>query len=230
MGLGSGIRIWGSPAQGKLSGAIPPGLALIESLLWEPHKGAYLKELHAERLISSAEQLGFDFDREEILQKIISIVDNIQASRPQKLRIVMSQNGEINTETIDAQSTAPTVPVKLFLSNRPIPQAEWWLYFKTTHRPFYEHQKRIQQKEHLLFYTKDGFVTETDFANIIVEKEDGTLVSPPVETGLLPGTMRQHLLETGIIREEAIKLKELKGKRLFICNSVRKILPAELTV
>jgi branched-subunit amino acid aminotransferase/4-amino-4-deoxychorismate lyase len=49
------------------------------------------------------------------------------------------------------------------------------------------------------------------------------LLTPPVDSGLLPGTFRAWLLGNGKIREQVIKVSDLeKCSKLFLINSVRK--------
>ena len=49
---------------------------------------------------------------------------------------------------------------------------------------------------------KDGCITDTSYSNIIFQAEDGKWLTP--DTPLLKGTMRQLLLENGVISEKRI--------------------------
>ncbi len=52
---------------------------------------------------------------------------------------------------------------------------------------------------------------------------DGKLVTPPVASGLLAGTFRAELLETGKITERVIPVHRLKEcTKIYRVNSVRK--------
>jgi para-aminobenzoate synthetase/4-amino-4-deoxychorismate lyase len=52
---------------------------------------------------------------------------------------------------------------------------------------------------------------------------DGQLYTPPISSGLLPGTFREQLLEEGKIKERVITIAELQSaKEFFLINSVRK--------
>ena len=56
-----------------------------------------------------------------------------------------------------------------------------------------------------------------------VVEMDGKLFTPPVSCGLLPGTFRAHLLETGQVAERVIRVEEMKDcTHVFLVNSVRK--------
>jgi len=65
-----------------------------------------------------------------------------------------------------------------------------------------------------------GRVTETSSANFYCLR-DGTLLTPPVEEGLLPGVTRRVLLEKGRAIERSLNLEDLKGcEKFFISNSL----------
>ena len=64
-------------------------------------------------------------------------------------------------------------------------------------------------------------ITEGAISTIFVEK-DGVLYTPPVRCGLLPGTLRAHLLEKKKCREKILFKEDLfAADRLFCGNSVR---------
>ena len=57
----------------------------------------------------------------------------------------------------------------------------------------------------------------------IVAKIGGSLVTPPLSCGLLPGVFREELLERGEITERVITADELQtAEEVWLINSVRK--------
>ena len=67
------------------------------------------------------------------------------------------------------------------------------------------------------------------FGNLVVEM-DGKLYTPPISCGVLAGTFRAHLLETGQVEERVIHIDELKKcTKFFFVNSVRKWQEFEIT-
>ena len=57
----------------------------------------------------------------------------------------------------------------------------------------------------------------------------GKLCTPPVTCGLLPGTLRAHLLQQGELIERRITVAELlRVPRVFLLNSVRGMYPVEV--
>ena len=64
-------------------------------------------------------------------------------------------------------------------------------------------------------------VTEATTANLVVDL-DGRLVTPPVECGLLGGTLRGDLLAKGEVREETVSIEQLcSSRRFWLVNSLR---------
>ena len=65
-------------------------------------------------------------------------------------------------------------------------------------------------------------MTEFTIGNLMLEK-DGIFYTPPLSCGLLPGTFRAHLLETGQAQERVLQMEDLKVcEHIFLVNSVRK--------
>jgi para-aminobenzoate synthetase/4-amino-4-deoxychorismate lyase len=73
----------------------------------------------------------------------------------------------------------------------------------------------------VLYCNERDEVTEGTIHNLVVEK-DGRLVTPPVACGVLPGTLRQELLERGVLVEKVVSREALlAARRLWLINSVR---------
>jgi para-aminobenzoate synthetase/4-amino-4-deoxychorismate lyase len=108
------------------------------------------------------------------------------------------------------------------LAAEPIDADDPFLYHKTTNRRVYERAlaSRPGASDVLLFNERHE-LTESTIANLIVHL-DGSLVTPPVQCGLLPGTARARLLEQGKVRERVIAVDELSfAGGLWLVNSVR---------
>jgi para-aminobenzoate synthetase / 4-amino-4-deoxychorismate lyase len=73
----------------------------------------------------------------------------------------------------------------------------------------------------VLLRNERGEVTESCIANLIFE-QDGKMYTPPVTCGLLPGTYRAWMLETGQVQEKVLPLAALnRCQRFYLINSVR---------
>ena len=108
-------------------------------------------------------------------------------------------------------------------SGRTYIAAEIFLYHKTTHRQIYESaQKAFPDCDDVLLWNERGELTESCISNLVVQL-DAKLLTPPVESGLLPGVFRASLIEQGRIVEERITVGDLKRcTKIYLINSVRK--------
>jgi para-aminobenzoate synthetase/4-amino-4-deoxychorismate lyase len=77
-----------------------------------------------------------------------------------------------------------------------------------------------------LFTDPDGFLTEGSFTSLFV-KRGGRLLTPPLSRGLLPGILRQRLIEEGKAEEADLVAADLDNG-LWIGNAVRGLIPARL--
>ncbi len=196
-------------------------LALVETLRWEPGKGFLLLERHLRRLASSARCLDFPCDVRLLTRKLHAAVGDQQHHC--KVRLLLATDGT-TTVSVDRlpvparQSTPPQVT----LATTVIDRHEPLLYHKTTWRPWYaEVLQDYPGCLDVLFCNAQDEVTEGTFHNLVVEKA-GRLVTPPVACGLLPGTLREELLERGILTEEPVtRMELLSAPRLWLINSVR---------
>ncbi|KAJ2363746.1 Aminodeoxychorismate lyase, partial [Coemansia sp. RSA 2607] len=89
----------------------------------------------------------------------------------------------------------------------------------------------------VLLYNKHNQITEGNIANVAVtvRDDDGELrlLTPPTSVGLLAGTMRAHLLETGVIVEGMVTVEQFcEAARnkwpVFCMNSVRGLYPVDV--
>jgi para-aminobenzoate synthetase/4-amino-4-deoxychorismate lyase len=79
-------------------------------------------------------------------------------------------------------------------------------------------------------WDEDGNLTESTRANLVVQLE-GKRYTPTLRHGLLPGVLRQHLLDRGEIFEASLRVDDLtRAEGLWLINSVRGWIPAGLEV
>ena len=82
----------------------------------------------------------------------------------------------------------------------------------------------------VLFANGKDEVTEGSYTNIFLQR-DGRLITPPVACGLLPGVLRQHLLQNypDQVAEERFSRDDLEqGGAVFVGNSVRGLVRVSL--
>lgn len=180
---------------------------LFESILLEDGEYFLLAE-HLQRLKESAEHFGFRFPGTQINADLGRIA--IEKSRGAfKVRLTLWKDGRIETLV---SGLKPVVDLQVRLAATPVDSSDRFLFHKTTRRDF--------SSDDILYWNERGEITESSIANVVVEI-DGELYTPPIASGLLAGTFRNHLLAKGKIKERVIRVDELP-KEFFLINSVRK--------
>jgi branched-subunit amino acid aminotransferase/4-amino-4-deoxychorismate lyase len=76
------------------------------------------------------------------------------------------------------------------------------------------------------FVDRDGFLTEGSVTSLFVER-GGRLLTPPLARGLLPGVLREALIEAGRAEEADLRPEDLEGG-FFLGNAVRGLMAAVL--
>jgi len=240
-GIGGGI-VWDSTSADEYAEALlkarvltetPPAFSLLETMRWTPAEGFFLREKHIHRLLDSADY--FDFPMKRSLPPkaaLEAFLDEI-ASRftsPQRVRLMLTKDGELRYEAQALQPNAPQPPLKAALARQPIHSANPFLFHKTTHRDVYETARRdFPGFDDVLLYNERGELTEFTLGNLLA-RIDGRLYTPPIACGLLPGTFRAYLLETGQAEERILRREELHAcTEIFRINSVRGIQNVTLT-
>ncbi|MEP0392834.1 MAG: aminodeoxychorismate synthase component I [Erythrobacter sp.] len=211
---------------GFARGGGAPGFDLIETMAFDPEEGIPLLELHLARMKRSASAFGFEFDRHALRNKIQALV--FELSEPAKVRLFVAKSGACVIQT-DAMPMPFGGPVSAVALPSTLDPSDWRLAHKTTDRGFYEDAlkaARAHGANEALLVREDGFVTEGSFTNIFVER-DGTLLTPPASHGLLPGILREYLIEKGQAREAEITLDDL-AEGFQLGNAVRGLFSAKL--
>jgi len=245
MGAGSGIVIDSDPAEeyrecllkaSFLTGPAhrttdssvvsqPDKLFLIETMLWN---GAYpFIELHLDRLADSADYFDFACDRAAIRNALAQHAQQFAECTPRKVRLLMIDpegNVQISSEELPT-SPDPDRVARVCISPHRTDPADPALYHKTTQRPLYALEYLDAQRhgfDDVLFLNLRGELTEGAISNVFVVK-DGRWSTPPIESGLLAGVFRRHLLATRPeIAERTLFLDDLRGADgVYIANAVR---------
>ncbi len=229
-GLGGGI-VWDSTSADEYSEALlkarvltehPRPFELIETLLWTPEDGFFLREKHLARMQDSADYFGFLFSSTEFENQIDRFASNFTS--PQRVRALLDKFGQFKNEARDFQLQEKIFKVRL--ADNPVDAKNIFLFHKTTQREMYPPVPA--GLDDLLLWNENDEVTEFTIGNLVVEL-DRELFTPPISCGLLAGTFRSYLLDTGKISERVIRKDELgKCRKIFLVNSVRKWVEAEI--
>ena len=93
-----------------------------------------------------------------------------------------------------------------------------------------QRQKDLTGCDEVVFFNMRGELTEGTRTNLFVER-DGRLFTPALRCGLLPGTLREELLDLPrAAASEAVLTEADLGEvdRIYLGNSVRGLVRAEL--
>jgi para-aminobenzoate synthetase / 4-amino-4-deoxychorismate lyase len=196
--------------------------SLLETMLWSSEEDYFLLDCHLQRLSDSAVYFDYPVEVENVKNMLRTRVARY-GGKPHRVRLLVARDGTIDIQSVPLAEIESVRPVRVKLATRPASSADVFLYHKTTHRNIYEAARQCcPLSDDVLLWNERGELTESCVANIVVER-DRNLLTPPVDSGLLPGTFRAWLLNQGKIREQIIKVSDLeKCSRLFLINSVRK--------
>jgi len=233
-GVGGGI-VWDSldrdehaecGTKAALLTAKRPAFELLETILLE--EGEYfLLDLHMARLSESAAYFDFAVDTQVVLDRLSSFAGRTDGR--QRVRLLCAEDGSIHIESSSLGDDRGGGEYRLKLAKQSVDSRELFLYHKTTHRVVYEDAKACcEDCDDVILWNESGEITETTIANIVIEK-DGRKITPRVDSGLLAGTYRAHLLATGEIEEGVVTKDDLaSADAIYIVNSVRKWVSATL--
>jgi len=229
-GVGSGI-VWDSDAAAEYDECLLKArvlearsgaggdFALLESLRWTPAEGYFLLARHVTRLLDTAEYFDFPATREVIERALGEWAAGLTA--PSKVRLLLHRDGRIAVEAALLPPAEPG-PLRVALARQPISSTDVRLYHKTTGREPYEAARAARpDADEVILWNERGEVTELSTSNLVLEL-DAQLVTPPVSSGLLAGTLRAEMLAAGQIGECMVTLDDLgRATGLWAINSVR---------
>ncbi|HEY0006077.1 MAG TPA: chorismate-binding protein, partial [Pyrinomonadaceae bacterium] len=226
-GVGGGIT-WDSNAADEYSEALLKADVLVQELadfqLLETLRledGSYtLLENHLERLLDSAQYFGFSLSLTDARAALKREAEE-RGFGAYRVRLLADRTGRVLCESASLtplnQEAQPVA-----LARRPVSRRNRFLYHKTTRRALYERALAEHTASFdVLLWNEEEELTEFTRGNLVL-KIDGQLWTPKRESGLLAGTFRRELLDSGLVIERLLKLTDLKlASQIFFINSVR---------
>ena len=198
---------------------------------------------HLFRLANSAQYWSFDFDNEaaerylaDVVKQVVNGHENdVQSASTFRLRLQLDRHGALS-HRVEAIELSPIESppskealhadefpvVELALVRTSVSAEDTFLAHKTSRREAYD--RAVEEVpggcEPVMFNTL-GNVTESAIANIVYQM-NGELFTPPLTDGLLPGVLRDELLDKGVITERTLPVVDLKLVEAFwLINSLR---------
>lgn len=253
MGIGSGIVADSSPEtewqecllKARFLTSPLPKFDLIETALYHPEKGVIYLADHLDRLQDSAHYFNFSFNRARIETDLQHYLSGLKHRDYSRIRLTLSGNGELHIsssscarpgafELPENPSEYHVKPVLIDFADQKIDASKPWFFHKTTMRQLYDQafeKARSMGLFDVVFCNGRDEITEGCITNIFIVK-DGCYFTPPRMCGLLDGIMRKQLLSVDrpFQPRERMLYKEdiIQAEHIFVCNSVRGVLPAQL--
>lgn len=232
VGVGSGVvhdsELFGEYEECLLKGRFlsePRGdFQLIETLLWTPQRGWFLLPLHLKRLHSSARYFGFVCDRSSIRQKLSRFARGLKRKKAVRVRLQLDRVGNLSIEANVLDELTGALQARYARGRTD--SRDRFLFHKTTRRELYESEYEAAKAKGFfdaICLNEKGEVTEGTRTNIVIRSGD-QYYTPPLDSGLLPGTFRAHLLSSRRISvvEKTMYPDDLAAAdEVFLCNGVR---------
>jgi len=225
-GVGSGV-VWDSDGGQEYAECLlkaqvldhqPVNFELLESILWTADEGYLLLERHLGRLAASADYFGFRLNLLKAHALLMEYADALAVEKA-KVRLLVSEDGSL---TLNHEPVGSYDPVDVVLAGQPVDSADPFLNHKTTSRTVYERAMGdARGAGDVVLYNEAGLLTETTTSNLVLDI-GGQLVTPPLSSGLLAGTLRAELVHLGIVTEVALRPVDLlECDQIYLINSVR---------
>jgi branched-subunit amino acid aminotransferase/4-amino-4-deoxychorismate lyase len=212
--------------------------SLIESILWTRSSGYVLLQYHLRRLASSAECMGFRCDLGEVthaLQGCSEKTEKLSARPFWKIRLMLAADGTLSVSAAPIELPTHKEPIPLaVISTIAVSSADPILRHKTTRRALYDAELRTWSARtrcfDVIFVNERAEVTEGARTNVFIQR-GAAILTPPLECGLLDGTLRRWMLDSQVIptRECVLTVADLSSAdRIFLGNSVRGLIEVRL--
>lgn len=230
IGLGSGI-VWDSDAKQEYEETLlkskfltkPEGIfELFETMLLENGNIALLED-HLSRLKATASYFLFIFDEKEIPNKIRKEILKVGNQSKQKIKLYLNKWGKVKFEI--SQALNPPEDIKIIVSDRRVSTGNRFQYFKTTKRKLYETEYSFYSKRgyfDVIYFNEKNELTEGSITNIFI-RSGGTILTPPLTSGLLAGVYRKYMLrgDSNIV-ERTLYFEDLvSAEEIMLTNALK---------
>jgi para-aminobenzoate synthetase/4-amino-4-deoxychorismate lyase len=179
----------------------------------------WLRARHLARLRASAALLHLPCDL-PAAERALDGAASAHGGGPWRARLVLTADGMVHCSVSRHVDTHR--PWRVTFASTPVDASDRRLFHKTLDRAIYDAARAAcPHVDDVLLWNASGEVTETTIANLVVDL-DGQRVTPPVSSGLLPGTFRADLLARGEICERILTKDDVRrATRVWLVNSLR---------
>ncbi|WP_299077228.1 aminotransferase class IV family protein [uncultured Ruegeria sp.] len=211
--------------EGPLCAPVESDFRLIETLAHRPDQGLVRRDRHLRRMARTAAALGLPFIVDEALEALADVPNEV----PLRCRLTMDISGKFELTTAPLANNPPHW--RLALADTRLNASDLWLRYKTTRRSVYDTARAAMADDidELLFLNEHDELCEGTITNLFVVMQDGERLTPALSCGLLPGILREELLEGHEFTESKLTLTDLQNAQtVYMGNSLRGLIPVEL--
>jgi para-aminobenzoate synthetase / 4-amino-4-deoxychorismate lyase len=207
---------------------LPSDFALLETLLLEKGELPRL-DAHLNRLKTSARFFGFDYS-ESAIRDALHHTRKRGLAGPHRVRLVLAKDGDIDIQ-VQALVALPKPLFSVIAAER-IDAGDTLLRHKTTARLLFDRALHRLKADpscfDALFFNEREELTEGARSNVFLLK-NGAWFTPPVESGLLNGIMRQEILRTAPVRVQKLYVDDLlAADAVYLSNALRGLVRVSL--
>lgn len=205
--------------------SVPDGTQLIETFALTSGGVARL-DLHVARMARSANALGFSFDAGQMR----ALLAETATAAPLRARLTLAQDGTLDLSTAPLPA-APTAPWRIAIHPTRLRSDDPFLRHKSTQRALYDNARAALPEgvDEWIFLNERDEVCEGTITNIAL-LVDGSWRTPPLSSGCLPGTYRQHLLDEGKLEEAVLTVEDVRrASKVILMNALRGEIAAKIT-
>ncbi len=209
----------------------PVGFELFETMLWTPRKGFVHPADHLRRMEGSCKYFGWPFSAAKAREYLREVHEELLRKPLQEARVRLRYGPDLSFAHDVAKLGPLPLSVLTGFSSRTISSDDRFQFHKTTHRRVYDEvleDARVRGWFDAIVMNERGEVAEGARTNVFIEK-DGLLLTPPISSGILAGTMRRRILASKQWRTEERTLTKqdvLSADRVFLTNALRGMVEA----
>jgi 4-amino-4-deoxychorismate lyase len=210
---------------------------IFETMRWRPASefdpgGFDRGNAHLRRMASSARRFDMPFDPHIIHATLDNELNG--SIDDKRVRLALYEDGELDVDVADAP---PPISKKwrLGLAETKLDSGDMWLRHKTSNRNLYDTDRatycsgNTPKFDELIYLNQRDELCEGTITSLFIDDGTGVLKTPPLECGILPGVLRDNLLQNRKAVEAVLTLDDArKAEALFLGNSLRGLIPAEL--
>jgi len=202
-----------------------PDFRLIETLAFRPGQGFVRRDRHLARMARSAAAFGIPFDGDQALQ-VLNAAAGHEALR---CRLTLDVAGRFDLTT--GALAANPEQWRLAVSDNRLTASDIWLRHKTTRRAAYDTARAAlpQGVDEVIFLNERDELCEGTITNLFLDMPDGRCLTPADTSGVLPGILREELLDNKQVTQTTLTLTDLQNAQMVhVGNSLRGLIRAEL--